>query len=201
MPASAIENRHRGADLEKLPDSWQRFCLEMIASERFQPTEAARKAGYKHPAQAAQKLMKHPRVKAFLGKVKREREERTGLTADEMLQWMHDVIKVNPLTYFRPGDDGWLIDEDDLRSIPEWVGRLIVKMKKRTTWHGDDKIVEYQVTLVDKATIAPLLVKHHCLTPVDNNGVNVIINQIDWSQLAGINDDARVIEGECTPRA
>lgn len=172
--------------------------MEMIASERFRPTEAARKAGYKHPAQAAQKLMKNPRVKAFLGKVKREREERTGLTADEMLQWMHDVIKVNPLRYFRVTEDGWWLTDEELEAIPDWVGRLITRMRRICVpVKGGDPIRGYAVTLVDKAAIAPILAKHHCLLPSEKHDVNIVITQIDWSQFVGVNDDPRVIEAEC----
>ena len=163
--------------------------MEMIASKTFCPTEAARKAGYAHPGQAAQKLMKHPRIKAFLGKVMREREERTALTADEMLQWMHDVMNVNPLKYFRCTEHGWWLTDEELDAIPEWVGRLISKMRRiYIPVKGGEPIQGYSVTLVDKAAIAPLVAKHHGLMPSDKMDVNHTLVQIPWSELACISD-------------
>lgn len=193
-----LQPRQNGADLDKLPEGQRRFCMEMAADPQFSPTEAARKAGYAHPSQAAGKLMKQPRVKAYLGKVLRERRERLTFTADEVVRYMHDVLSVNPLSYFQVTDHGWWLSEEDLASIPEWVGRLIVKMRRiHIPRKGADPIRGYAVELVSKDSTLPLVAKHLGLMPADrheHNTTNVL--QVNWGDLPVMPEQPTVLEAE-----
>ena len=52
------------------------FIKSLLASKNFSPSEAAKEAGYKYPAQAGNSLMKNEVIRASIGKELRERKER-----------------------------------------------------------------------------------------------------------------------------
>jgi len=78
MATTLIDSRKNGYDPNKLTDQQKAFVMELLASENFCMTEAARNAGYKHPAQAANKLLKNKNIKAALGKAQREVAKKIG---------------------------------------------------------------------------------------------------------------------------
>ncbi len=160
MSTKLIENRQRGASLEGLTNQQRMFVLELLASNTFSPGEAAKLAGYKHPNQSAWRLLKNPRIAAALGKAQREREERCELKGDDVLNFLREAIFFNPLHYFRPTEDGgWLITDPD--ALPEWVGRLIEKMRMKITEYDDgSRTSRFEVELVSKTTAIGLAMKH-----------------------------------------
>lgn len=72
------------------------FCWELAADPRFQLTAAARAAGFKHPAQAAQRVMKLVPVQEYLGKLLRERMDTLELSATMVLEELLAIAKFDP---------------------------------------------------------------------------------------------------------
>jgi len=176
MGTTLIESRKNGFDPNKLSDQQRMFVLELLASDNFCVTKAARKAGYKHPAQAANKLLKNKHIRAALGKAQREREERCQLKADDVLNYLRSALFFNPLHYFRPyGDGKWLIDNPD--DLPEEVGRLIDGMEVKVVERDGETRSYFKVTLVSKATALGLAMKH---IGVEKHEVT---HSVDWDVL------------------
>lgn len=182
MGTQLIESRKNGSKLDGLTDQQRAFVLELLADEEFCPTHAARKAGYANPSQAANKLLKHKKIMAALGKAQREREERCQLKADDVLHYLRTALFFNPLNYFSPaGDGGWLID--DLDSLPEEVGRLIEEIEVKAIELPDGSMSsKLKVKFISKATVLPLAMKHlgmlHDKTTVEGQIVHV-----DWDEM------------------
>jgi len=153
------------------------FVNELIASDFFNPTQAARKAGYKRPAQAANRLLKRKRVQRALGNALKKRLERCELKADNVLQYLWDVLMLNPLKYFRPTKDGhWEITDPDV--LPEEVARLIEEMQVVVHELPDGTIEHrFRVKTVSKATALSLAMKHF---GVDRYEVR---HTFDWDRL------------------
>ncbi len=162
MGTTLITSKRNGYDPSKLTDQQRIFVLELLGSSQFNPTEAAKRAGYKFPPQAAYKLLKVKGIQAALGKAQRQREERCELKADDVLNYLKAALFFNPLHYFRPTDDGkWLID--DLSVIPEEIGRLIENMELQVTEKDGEVTSRYKVSFVSKATALSLALKHVCI--------------------------------------
>lgn len=165
MSTTLVVNRKRGANIADLSAQQEMFCLEMTASVRMNPTEAARKAGYKRPSDAGYRLMKLKKIKAFLGKCKREREERTKLTADNVIEYLRTALFLEPLKYFRPYKGGkWEVRDPD--NLPTAVGQLIETMEVVTvTDREGDTTERILVTIVTKTVVLGLAMKHLNMFP------------------------------------
>jgi len=172
-----VKSCQNGANIKKLTDQQAMFVLEYLADPGFSASNAARKAGYKHPAQAAGKLLKNTRILKILGKEKRLREERCKLTGDNVLQCLKTALFFNPLDYFYPSENGgWNIT--DISALPTEVGQLIESMKIKVTQNPDGSTSSiFEVQLVSKSTALSLAMKH---TMVERHEVKQVI---DWSPL------------------
>lgn len=116
----------RGGNVSDLNDKQKSFCNEFIKD--FNITNAAIRAGYaKNSAHVTgSRLLKNDKVQAYLSKLKHERQERTQITQDriveglariafgdirDILTWDHEKGRV----YLKPmdeiGDAGTMIDE------------------------------------------------------------------------------------------
>jgi phage terminase small subunit len=179
MATSLVEARRRGADPTKLTEQQQAFVFELLMNPAADAVAAARKAGYKSPAQVSNKMLKNPIIAAILGREKKKREERCRLSADEVLNYLRIALFFNPLDYFKPTKDGkWLIDDPE--SIPEEIGRLIEKMEIKVTEDKEgNQYSFFQVELVSKTTALGYALKH---TTVDKSEV---IHKFDWDALLG----------------
>ncbi len=166
MSTRLIENRQRGACLDKMTDKERLFCLEMCANKTFRPTEAAKAAGYAGAPQAAVKLMKRSHIKAFLGKVKREREERTPLSSDQIWEYLHRILFFDPRQYFRPASSGngeyFEITAKSMHELPEEVAQLIEGAELRTEYNsdGEPESQYYKIKMISKATALGIAAKH-----------------------------------------
>jgi len=159
MATRSISNRRNGSTLKGLTDKQRMFCLNMAAREDFDQVAAAQETGYKNPSQAAYGLMKKPAIQAFLGKIKRKREERTELSSDDIWRYLHRVLFYNPLSLFKVDSDGWTIENPD--DIPEEIGQLIEKMEFKSRTDTDGNVTNtFQVELVSKATALSIAAKH-----------------------------------------
>lgn len=182
-----IVPRQNGADFSKLPGNQRQFVLEMIATDSFNATDAARNAGYKNPSQAANRLMKNKTVLKALGKHMRQREERTQCKADEVLQYLHTALFFNPLDYFVPGKNGWLL-KDPEKELPKEIAQLIEKIDVSTTCFGDGTSeTRYTIETVSKSTALGYALKHHGLLTDKIESTTTV--QIDWDGLATQNEE------------
>lgn len=187
MGTTLIDPKKKGADLHKLTVPQRTFVAEMLASDLFNPTKAARAAGYKTPSQAANKLMKNKSVQRALGKALRERLERCELKADDVLNYLRAALFFNPLHWFKPTEDGgWEIT--DLDALPEEVGRLIDEMEVKVRELPDGtKQSWFKVKLISKSTVLPLAMKHLGLFAPE------LVQQViafDWDSLTQDDKDA-----------
>lgn len=192
MGTRLIKNSVRGRNLDDLTDQMNMFVLELLATNEFNPTEAARKCKYKFPAQAANKLLKNPKIQAALGKAQRERSERVGLNADDVLEYLRNALFFNPLHYFRPSEDSGKWEITDLNALPDWVGRLIDGMEVKVTENKGVTTSFFKVTLVSKATALTLAMKH---IGVEKHELK---HSLDWDNMYSDNgqpDGLEVIEG------
>lgn len=178
MGTKMITPRKNGANLDKLTVGMRQFVLEMIANDMLNGTAAARKAGYKNPSDAANRLMKNPTILKALGKEMRLRGLRTKCKADEVLQYLHTALFFNPLKLFKPTEDGkWTIE--NLDDIPDEIGCLIEELKiKTTTSLLGEVTTSFEFKTVSHATALQLAMKHHgLLTDKIESAVTV---KLDW---------------------
>ncbi len=140
------------------------FIKELLADDLWRPTQAARKAGYKNPAQSARHLMTRPRVAKALGREQRRRLERLDLNADEVLNMLATGLFFNPLSLFTPTASGkWAVQ--NLDDIPDAVGRCISRVKAKTTEKLDDDgntVTEtfFEIEFMDKTRLLDMAMKH-----------------------------------------
>lgn len=71
--------------MNKLTDKQELFCREYIACE-FNATEAAKRAGYKHPRQVGSENLAKPDIRARISELTADRVERLQIDADWVLQ-------------------------------------------------------------------------------------------------------------------
>lgn len=193
MSTKLIKNKQRGASLDSLNSQMRMFVLELIAGVTWKPVDAARKAKYKNPSQAAYRLLNDPRIQAALGKAQREREERCELKGDDVLEFLRAGLFLNPLRYFRPTKGGkWSIINPD--ALPEEVGRLIESMEVRVVEHDDGSTEScFVVSLVSKAVLLGHALKHLGLTP-DRVQATIEDKTINWDSLVDGGEVIDVVE-------
>jgi phage terminase small subunit len=91
---------------DKLTPKQRRFVDELLADPKLRQGEAAKKAGFskKNADAIAVRLMKKPQVKAALEAAMAEREKRTGIQKDYVLETIQDTIErcraLKPVTFF-----------------------------------------------------------------------------------------------------
>lgn len=184
MSTTLIENRKNGADLKRCTNMERIFCLEMMASETFNQTEAAKRAKYKHPAQAAAKLMKRPHIKAILGKFQREREERTQITSDRIWEYMDRVLQFDPGEIYEDAGDGWWYI-GKLQEMPRKIRQMIENsepavMKVGTDDDGDDVLQKcMKVKFVSKTSVLGMAARHAIPPPIQKHKVEVVRMDLD----------------------
>lgn len=158
---AVVENK---TGLESLSDSELAFVKHLLADDLWRPFVAAKKAGYKKPREAANRLMKRPVVSRALGKELRRRLERLDLKADEVLNVLATGLFFNPLSLFKPTSSGkWAVE--DLDKIPVEIGRLVTKVKTRTEERLDESgnvVVNnyFELEVMDKTRLLELAMKH-----------------------------------------
>lgn len=129
----------RGGNVNDLNDMQKRFCDEFLKD--FNATEAAKRAGYKSHSAASQgsRLLKNDKVQVYLSKRKKDRQKRTEVTQDRIVEGLakiafgdiRDILTWDSETgrvYLRTPDeiDGTMIDE-----IKETENGLVVKRTDR----------------------------------------------------------------------
>lgn len=182
MSSSLVNRRTRGTRPERLTQQQLTFVNELAADPEFKSSRAAAKAGYKNPHQAANKLLHNSLVAAAIGKVLNERLTKLEFKAEDVLRMLATALFFNPLSLFKPGEDGtWLVE--DLTKIPEEVGRCIKKIKTKTRTDKDGNTTTYfEMEMMDKDTMMGYALKHFGLVdtqgnPVGDQTVNIFGNE------------------------
>jgi len=158
MGTSLIESRKNGASPKRLTDQQRMFVLELLADDNYSPTEAARRAGYKNPPQAANKLLKNKAVAAILGKAKREREERSKLTSDDVWRYLHSVLSFNPFKMWERCSDEWVVRDPE--TIPDEIACLIEEVEEQTIEQNGQRITRFKVKPVSKSRALEIAARH-----------------------------------------
>lgn len=188
MGTSLITERQRGADIDRLPSQQQNFVRELLSSQMFSPADAARKAGYKRPSNAAYRLMQKPEIQAALGKAQRLRNEELKIDAARVLRELYYIAFRDPLQLC---DETGRLRIDDMSQIPEEMRRCIdgIKVKQTRTRRDDDagtETVEQEIELklVGKLGALELLAKHLGMLmpngelPRDGNGLQLTLDAV-----------------------
>jgi hypothetical protein len=153
--------RSRG---EQLTTQEAMFIQHLIADDLWRPREAAQRAGFPRPANAAAEMMRRPRVQKALGKEQRRRLERLELKADEVLHMLATGLFFNPLSLFKPSADGkWVVT--DLDEIPDEIGRCVESVIARSTekLHDDGTVsttTYFELKMMGKTKLLELAMKH-----------------------------------------
>ncbi len=150
--------------------------------------EAARKAGYvaKSSATTGRRLRNHHiLVKALIEEKLAIIEQRAIKKADDVLRYIHTAMFYNPVKFFKPGDGGgWLIDEEDFRNLPDWVGCMVEEMQVRCKHNYDGtQTITYWVKLVSKTKMAELAARHQLGDKITVTRVN-----LNWDDLINAYD-------------
>lgn len=100
MPSLKLQPSRRGVNVDRLNPQQQVFVLCLQKSKSFNPTEAAREAGYKNPSQAANKLMKNKIVLRAVGKEIYDRKTELKIEATDVLRELMVIGFANPKEMF-----------------------------------------------------------------------------------------------------
>jgi hypothetical protein len=184
--------RSRG---EQLTTQEAMFIQHLIADDLWRPREAAQRAGFPRPANAAAEMMRRPRVQKALGKEQRRRLERLELKADEVLHMLATGLFFNPLSLFKPSADGkWVVT--DLDEIPDEIGRCVESVIARSTekLHDDGTVsttTYFELKMMGKTKLLELAMKH---TGVDGVQKHHHTGNVDLNVGLSLNDLLMEIE-------
>lgn len=165
MAGSLVGQDRKGAGtgVDKPLTAMQRLFVQEFAVD-FNQTRAARAAGYAVPHVKAGQLMSQENIVAACDKAVKEKEARAKFKQDDVLHYLQTGLFTNLLKWFEPADDGgWMISEEDLKNIPDEIGRLIEEVEKRTVVVEKDgnktTATRFWVKTISKSVCAGLLVK------------------------------------------
>lgn len=166
MRTSKLKPSKRGISsktLNQLTTQQQIFIKELLASKDFNASEAARKAGYKHPGTVATKLLNNKLVAAAIGKAIYERSAKLDITAERVLQELARIAFVNPQEMFT--SQGTLLE---ISAMSEDTARAIsgFDVEVRTTNYGEEETVTTTIKprMWNKLEALKLLMAHLGLT-------------------------------------
>jgi phage terminase small subunit len=156
MGTKLIQPSKRGANIERLTAQQRVFVEELLNDPKFKPTDAAKKAGYKAPSQAANKLMNDKVVAAYIGKELYLRSQRNQVTADEVLRALTDIAFFNIQSILE--DDGTI---KNIADIEEHMAFAIESIETTTrTDRNGDVTTQTKLKFHSKIAALELLAKH-----------------------------------------
>lgn len=180
------ELKNRGADLDRLKTDRQRRFVLLYAVMKVDgsggPKDAAIAAGYnvKYAAQSAQKLLRNPIVKAYLGKLERQDVEQLELDRHEVLRQLWYMLT-------RRASD-FVAEDGSVKSVHEMSDRAQsvidgLEVEERFTEDGE-RIVKTKLKLSPKATAVDMAMKHKGLFAPDKLDIRGGLFA-DWDKLVG----------------
>lgn len=164
----------------------QLFVHEYLLSRNA--TESARKAGYKHPDIRAAELRdpaKNPLVARAIDEGLAKVNEQTVLDALGVQRYIHTAMTFQPLKFFTPSEGGWLLTEEQFRTLPDHIGQLVEDMTVKETLRANDdgteeRVLQYWVKFVSKTKAMDLAAKHQ----LGERHLSEKKITIDWAGLA-----------------
>jgi len=133
------------------------YCRELML--RFDPTKAARAAGYSKPEKTGSALMRRPHIVAALQHLRAEQLERLEIDADDVIRELARVGFSNIFDFYRIGDDGEPIV--DLTAAEEARGRVVKSFRVRETQYVSGEVRKtLHFELHDKMKALELLARH-----------------------------------------
>jgi hypothetical protein len=180
--------------MDRLTPNQRLFVEHLLADEMFNPTRAARAAGYKNPGVAGYKNLKNAAVAALIGKSLQRRITEVGLNAKDVLEHLATVLYLDPIHLFTSMGDG-IFCVKNLEDIPAHIRRCITKFKCRTktTETGSESYIE--VELMSKDQALPLVMKHLGIIGTDGAAVNVNLGtDLITALLAQVERERQVID-------
>lgn len=171
----------------KLNNNQLIFVAELLADKGFNPTEAARKAGYKNPSQAANALLKNQLVHAAIGKAVYDRSQELHLSAEMVLKELMCIGFFNPKKMLN--GQGQVMD---LKDLPDEVAAAIQSFRITYTDEVEEgvfsRVKHVDIKFWDKPAALQLLAKH--LGILQDKLIVDQRMQIDWNLLCLPPDNA-----------
>ena len=165
MQKLGVKNKRRlRRNLNRLTNQQRAFVFELLSSKTYCPTKAARTVGYKRPASAADRLLKNRYVASLIEQSKKEREERTKLTSDDVWRYIHTALMFDPADVYESDGDGWWVIRD-LHDIPKVIRQLIVGVESTVVRLNDVGRPMIKVKFIDKAAILAIAARHSITEP------------------------------------
>lgn len=164
MRSNQVQRSTRGTDLDKLNPQQLMFIKHLLADPSYNYTDAARKAGYKQPGLAVNRLLKDGRVSRAIGKEIHKRAETCEIAAADVLLKLKDVINLDPVDFFdsvvnEHGERLFVIKKLD--EIPAHIRKCITKIKSRTFHKPDGNSETYfEIEFMSKDSALSLLMDH-----------------------------------------
>ena len=178
------EMRKNGADLNRLNDKMRHFALEYSVSHNG--TDAAKRAGYskKTAGVMAVRILKHPVIKAFLGKIERESQEKFEIERNDILRNLAACATRDGKDFV--DDDGrLLLTSQNIKDLPSSITCAIDGIKqKRKTYRMEDgtevEELETELKLVSKASALDMCMKHKGLFAAEKKEEVI---RLDWDSI------------------
>ena len=190
MPTKLVKKYKKEVNAKLLNDKQTIFVKEYLADSSYDATAAARKAGYKHPQQAAGRLMKQKRIVALISNDHLKRQKRCGLDADGVWKYISGLLQMNPFDYFLLSEKGYWVIEDP-KKLPNEIAQFVEAFELEETVIDDEKHIRYMVKLISKTAALALAVK---VQMVEQHEVKVE-HTMGWDSLLGRKgDEINVIE-------
>ena len=155
---------NRGTNVKNLSDQMVRFVMEYLID--YNGTRAAIAAGYaKSGAHTrACTLLKKPKIRALVGKLRKEQNEKFQIQSDEVLWHLWACATRNGKS-FVDKKGRLLLTSQNINDLPDEVTAAIDSIKQRrktyTTEDGEQiEEIETEVRLVSKAAALDMAMKH-----------------------------------------
>lgn len=127
----------------RLTEKQVRFITEVV-EDPTDHTEAARRAGYKHPNVQSAQLMNRPRVAAEIERRLRLKRKDCGIDSMVAIENLAEVAMFDPIELVN--DDG---SPRDLRELPEHVRRAVRKIEFRKEYGANGVLIRREVVATE----------------------------------------------------
>jgi phage terminase small subunit len=190
----SVELKKQGASVKRFNDRQLRFMFEYMVSGKG--TEAAIAAGYSKKCAhvMACRLLKDPKVQAFIGKAQRERCEKLELSAEEVLKQLYFAATRDGKQLFNSKGvlvlnhrvvDGE-VEGSTIHDLPEQITACVDGVKQRVKRYTKDdgtrvEEVETELKLVGKGGAIDMALKQMGMyAPTEITGQ---LRPLDWDSL------------------
>lgn len=182
MAVANIQPSKRGANLDRLNPKQRLFVEHLLGDKNFNPTAAAKAAGYKNPSTSANGLLKNETVSAAIGKALQERIDKTQVTAERVIYELAAIAFSNIQEVLKDDDS-----IKKLSSLPENVARSIqsIKVEYRTKFDEGEpvNVAIKEIKFWNKMDALQLLAKHLGMITEKHEHTGKITHVLDYDKL------------------